>query len=636
MIKKKFFGAKDSPAGTGRKKNRVKNRLSLKLRLTLPVLLTVFLVMASVLTFLSFSLIKILKAEALSKAGEMAYRYANEIDSELEVAIDAARTLAHTFEAAKIQGSASRDLLNAMLKNTLDHNSDFIGVWTCWEPDALDGEDRSYAGTPGHDNTGRFVPYWSKGAGTTAVEPLVDYDKAGAGDYYLLARNSGKETLVEPYAYKVNGKEVLMTSLVVPIVVQNRVVGVAGVDVQLDRLQNLVARIKPYGTGVTAVFANQGSIAASFDPDRVGKQMREVEADMAGTHLNSFAEAVMNGKEYNFTVYAEAMESDLYIETVPFTVGGTETPWSFAVGIPMKTVMAGPREVVTSAIAIGFIGFLILAAAIFRIAAGVSEPIRRISQRMNGSAQEVSSAAGQVSSSGQFLAEGASGQAAAIEETSASLEEMSSMIKQNAVHAGQADCLMQETKKIVDQANGSMSRLNDSMGEISVASEETSKIIKTIDEIAFQTNLLALNAAVEAARAGEAGAGFAVVADEVRNLSMRAADAAGNTATLIEETVKKVKDGAELTTKTAMDFVRLAKSAEKVAELVTEISAASREQANGIDQANQAVAEMDKVVQQNAASAEESASAGEQLSAQAEEMKFMVEELAAMVAGTRN
>jgi len=171
------------------------------------------------------------------------------------------------------------------------------------------------------------------------------------------------------------------------------------------------------------------------------------------------------------------------------------------------------------------------------------------------------------------------------------------------------------------------------MDEINRASEETSKIIKTIDEIAFQTNLLALNAAVEAARAGEAGAGFAVVADEVRNLAMRAAEAAKNTANLIDGTVKKVKEGSELVASTSTSFADVVQRTGKVGGLVGEITAASQEQAQGIDQISKAVAEMDKVVQQNAANAEESAAAAEQMSAQSEEMKSFVNDLFALVSG---
>jgi methyl-accepting chemotaxis protein len=207
------------------------------------------------------------------------------------------------------------------------------------------------------------------------------------------------------------------------------------------------------------------------------------------------------------------------------------------------------------------------------------------------------------------------------------------MTRQNAGNANQADTMMKEANQVVTTANASMGELTHSMEDISKASEETSKIIKTIDEIAFQTNLLALNAAVEAARAGEAGAGFAVVADEVRNLAMRAAEAAKSTADLIEGTVKKVNEGGDLVSRTNEAFAEVAASSKKVGELVGEIAAASNEQAQGIGQVNTAVSEVDKVTQQNAASAEESASASEEMSAQAEQMRAIVSELGTLVSG---
>jgi methyl-accepting chemotaxis protein len=261
----------------------------------------------------------------------------------------------------------------------------------------------------------------------------------------------------------------------------------------------------------------------------------------------------------------------------------------------------------------------------------ITRPIHSVIEGLSGGAAQVASAAGQVATSSQSLAEGAAQQAAALEETSSSLEEMASMTKTNADNANQADHLSQQTNSVLDQANQAMGELTKSMQDIAQASDQTSKIIKTIDEIAFQTNLLALNAAVEAARAGEAGAGFAVVAEEVRNLAMRAAEAAKNTAALIESTVKKVKDGSELVSRTNEAFSELAKSSVKVAELVGEIAAASAEQAQGIEQVNRAAVELDKVTQQNAASAEESASASEEMSAQAETMQGYVSELVGLV-----
>jgi methyl-accepting chemotaxis protein len=282
---------------------------------------------------------------------------------------------------------------------------------------------------------------------------------------------------------------------------------------------------------------------------------------------------------------------------------------------------------------IGFmlVGVLIGLCFAFFLTRGITRPIKRIVEGLTESSGQVSAASNQVSGASQELAEGSSEQAAAIEETSSSLEEMSSMTRQNADNAHQAEALMTETSRVVSSANDSMAQLTASMLEITKASEATSKIIKTIDEIAFQTNLLALNAAVEAARAGEAGSGFAVVADEVRNLAMRAADAAKNTADLIEGTVKKIEEGSEIVQKTSAEFSSVATSATKMTELVGEIAAASNEQSQGIEQLNRAVNEMDQVVQRNASNAEESASASQEMNAQAAQMNGFVSDLVAIV-----
>lgn len=261
---------------------------------------------------------------------------------------------------------------------------------------------------------------------------------------------------------------------------------------------------------------------------------------------------------------------------------------------------------------------------------------KRVITGMSEGTDTVATVSSEVSSASQTLAEGASQQAAGIEEASSSVEEIASMTRQNADNAGQANSMTAETRTVMDTASRSMAELTEAMQLISAASEDTAKIIKTIDEIAFQTNLLALNAAVEAARAGEAGTGFAVVADEVRNLAIRAADAAKNTANMIEGTVKKIKHGSEIVSKTNDAFSTVAQGAKKVGGLVEEISAASTEQAQGVEQINRAITEMEKVIQTNASSAEESASAAAEMAAQAEQMKVYVADLAIIVGGGRN
>lgn len=280
-------------------------------------------------------------------------------------------------------------------------------------------------------------------------------------------------------------------------------------------------------------------------------------------------------------------------------------------------------------LAMVFVGSLIG----FLASSNLAKPLMRIVSGMQEGIEQVAAASGEVASSSQSMAEGASQQAASIEETSSALEEMSSMTRQNADNANEANSLMGDAAQVVATANSSMSDLTHAINEIKQSSEETQKIIKTIDEIAFQTNLLALNAAVEAARAGEAGAGFAVVADEVRNLAMRSAEAAKNTASLIEGTVQRVRGGSDLVAKTNDAFSKVGSTTGKAAQLVSEITAASKEQAQGIEELSKAVGEMDKVVQQNAANTEESAAAAEQLYAQSQQMQNYVGELGTLVHG---
>jgi len=257
--------------------------------------------------------------------------------------------------------------------------------------------------------------------------------------------------------------------------------------------------------------------------------------------------------------------------------------------------------------------------------------LKDLAARMSGSAERVSGAASLVSGSSQSLSAGASQQAASLEETSASTEEIASITRKNADHALQVAGLMQKSADGAVAVNQSLDRMVEQMNEIGNSSNKIARIIKVIDEIAFQTNILALNAAVEAARAGEAGLGFAVVADEVRNLAQRCAQAARDTAGLIEDSIATSRDGNARLDQMAGDVRAMTESATQVKSLVDEVNMGSQEQARGMEQISRAVMQMEQVTQRTAASAEESASAGSDLNSHANALRTLVHEMREMV-----
>jgi len=311
----------------------------------------------------------------------------------------------------------------------------------------------------------------------------------------------------------------------------------------------------------------------------------------------------------------------------------------FYVGVPNTHYDQIFKDISTKIILSSVLGLLIVIALGVFLTNSIARPLKYIIEGLTEGAEQVSSASAQISQASQHVAQGTSEQASDIEEVSSSLEEIASSTKQNSDNAQQAKVVMSEAGQIIKKVQFHMGQMAQAIAEITALSEETSKIVKTIDEVAFQTNLLALNAAVEAARAGEAGAGFSVVANEVRNLAMKASGAAKNTSHLIENTIKAVKGGNNLAQSTRDAFEEITEVAMRHARLTDEIAVASQEQARGIEQVANAVVQMNQVTQASAASAEESASAGEELNAQVEQVNGAIQELFAIVGdstGARN
>jgi methyl-accepting chemotaxis protein len=278
---------------------------------------------------------------------------------------------------------------------------------------------------------------------------------------------------------------------------------------------------------------------------------------------------------------------------------------------------------------------LLLGALIVVVVRGMNLELKASVNEMTAAIREIASAASQVASSSHAMAQGASEQAATIEETSAASAEINSMAQRNTENSRTTADIVTGAQVRTERTNSSLREMVEAMDGITSSSQKISKIIKVIDEIAFQTNILALNAAVEAARAGDAGMGFAVVADEVRNLAQRSAQAAKDTAALIEESIQRSNGGKTKVDQVADGIHTVTEETARIKLLVDEINLGSMEQSRGIDQISRSIIEMEQVTQSNAAGAEESAAAAAELSSQAQAMRSIVERLSEMV-GTDN
>lgn len=410
-----------------------------------------------------------------------------------------------------------------------------------------------------------------------------------------------------------------------------------------EAVRKAVMSIKVGQTGYVYVIDSKGTYVISKDGKRDGENIFNAKDDSGNLFIQEICKkAVALGptdiaeQRYPWKNEGDAVARMKVVRLMHFK------PWDWIIGVgsyedeflqAKTTIAAIGRKGALEAVAIAGIAAVIACLTWLFIARGLAGTITKVADGLKQGAEQVTSAADQVAQASQHMAATSSEQASSLEETSSALEEMASMTKQNAGNAKQANALAQDAHAAAESGREAMVRMTESIGRIKASSDETAKIVRTIDEIAFQTNLLALNAAVEAARAGEAGKGFAVVAEEVRNLAQRSAEAAKTTAALIEESQKNSEQGVRVSEEVGKILVQIVSGADKVTQYIAEVSAACEEQSRGAAEISKAVAEMDKLTQSNAANAEETASASEELSAQSNELDDMVNALVAVVRG---
>lgn len=638
-------------------------KMKLRTRLMLLICTVSFLSFAITIGIIANKAKGISQKDALVTAHETASRYGNQIKGELETGMDTASVLAHSFAGmAQSKDASLRDSINRMLESILEANPGYLGVWTVWEPNALDGLDAQFKNTEGHDSTGRFIPYWHRGSGAIEMEPLVDYSTPGQGDYYLTPLNSRKQLITEPYSYQVGGQEVLLTSIAVPIIMENKAVGVVGVDLSLENFEDLIKSIHVFETGYGALISNGGIFVAHPKKALIGKDIR----DYVG---KDSVRAIENGNSYTITQKSVQTKTVSYIHYVPVSIGETDKPWSFAIVAPLDKVTKGAGEIVRSAVFVSVVAMAIFAVIIFFLSNSIVNPIKSIGvglediaqgegdltsrlqigrqdeigelahwfnvfvgklndmisqiqsnlHTLNNAIEQLSSVSGNLSRGSDEASEKSNAVAAAANQMSANMDAVAHSSEEAATNVNMIASATEEMSATVTEIAGNTSKAREvseqavhkttsasnRMDELGGAANEISKVTETITEISEQTNLLALNATIEAARAGEAGKGFAVVANEIKELAKQTSEATLE----IRQKIEAIQQSTNLSVKEMGDINVVINDVNEIvstiATAVEEQSASTAEISSNVSNAAQGIEEVNENVSQSSVVSED-------------------------------
>ena len=352
----------------------------------------------------------------------------------LALATDNRAALEAIKKTARVHGAKpDRQAVITHLETLLANNPWSLATWTAWEPEKFDGLDTEFVSKPGHDSTGRLVPYIFREGGGFGLDPLEDYDQPGPGDYYLLSRNSGRDKVLEPYDYNVGGKNVLITSMTVPVSENQATVGVAGTDVSLEYLADIVRAAKPMGVGKMILVSSGGIIVGHPDSKLIGRPFRE---SPEGSSLWSKTEQVLkSGEPLNEIVKNgwEGGQEDATAAIISFSPGETGQRWGIIVLVPMSKLSEGTKALTRVLLGTGALallgGFIVSLVALKFIVGGLTKRITNVAEELDEVGTNLNHEAVAINGSTQHLSEGTQAQAASIEETSAAMEEISSMTK---------------------------------------------------------------------------------------------------------------------------------------------------------------------------------------------------------------
>jgi methyl-accepting chemotaxis protein len=633
---------------------------SLKTKLLLATLATVALGFSATLGFVAWKSHKDILEQGEIRALRTAELATSQIENRLDEAMLVAKGVAMSLEGLRNQGTIDRDSINALLKRSLEGNPELLGVYTGWEPNALDEFDGEYQGTPGHDQTGRFIPYWHRGEGRPVLEPLADYDRE---PYYQTPKKTGKAFISEPYEYAISGKKQRITSLVQPLHIAGRFSGIAGTDLLLDHIAEKTAAIRPFDAGYVSLYTDTGMTVVHPNQAQVGQTLTDWPA-----HAR---QALSQGKDAHWKDSKGVVH---YLHNVHIV--DVEPGWGAVVSVPYDVITEPARATRNLSMLLGAFSLLLTGAVLYLLLSALTRPLCGLETAMKALSQgegdltqrlpvhghdelgRVSSAVntflgtlqrmfGEVQTQAHALVSGikavsastvtvsqASESLSGVSSTNAAtIEQITVSINQIADHAREANQTMLDTHVRSDKSAkaiqgmetqmrdiaGTINTLSSSLSGLAQHSSQISGIIQVIREIADQTNLLALNAAIEAARAGEQGRGFAVVADEVRKLAERTGSATVEIRTMIEamrsetdmvvasmdSTRQSVEAGVRRAGDVVQEIAHIQKGMEhasnrvrEIAEATHEQSAASTAMAQAIENASVMVQDTDRAIQE--------------------------------------
>jgi len=477
-----------------------------------------------------------IRALADENAGNITDITAKEVKAFLEVPLDEMRSLVNLMvyidEVTTVE--TRRDEVNYMVRSLMKKNPDFVGAWVVYEPNALDGRDADFRNTPGSDATGRFVSYWTNDNGKIGLSALEGY---ATSEYYTVPLRTGREYLVEPYYENIGGRQVLITSVTVPIIQDGRTIGVAGVDLELSDIQHMIVEIKPFGDGYAAIYSSGGLIVSHPHEDRLGKKIEDVASGLFTNRMGALLQSLKNGTVFSETLNSQEHNARMIVITRPFSIGSDEDNWMAVTVVPYSTVMAEVQQMTVILTILGVVILLVITVIIFIVSRSITAPIKsmekvlafigdgdftqsievtsndeigNMSRFLNATLDKIKnlikvikSQAADLAKVGTDLSSNMTETAAAINEITANIQSIKGRAINQSASVSETNATMEQITNNIEKLNQQVERQTASVAQSSSAIEEMLANVQSVTNtlVKNKENVNSLTAASEVGRA---------------------------------------------------------------------------------------------------------------------------------------